>query len=190
MDWTDAAKEELLDAARAVIVAVVTGEPAASAPTTNPALMRPGGCFVSLHERATHALRGCIGRFGADGAILDAVREMAAAVLEDSRFAHRRLRSGDMGNLDLEISVLSPLRPIAGPGSFEPLVEGIYVEIQGRTGCFLPQVARDTGWGREQLLNRLCSEKLGIEADAWRRTEARFWTFTVDIMGPAALVIA
>ena len=54
----------------------------------------------------------------------------------------------------------------------------------GRTGCFLPQVARETGWTREQLLGRLCSEKMGLPAAFWMQAGAQLMTFTTLIIGP------
>ncbi len=67
---------------------------------------------------------------------------------------------------------------------FEPLLDGIYLTIAGRSGCFLPQVARETGWSRERLLSQLCTEKLGIAAELWKSPEARLQTFSTQMIGP------
>ena len=54
-----------------------------------------------------------------------------------------------------------------------------------RTGTFLPQVARETGWTREQLLAQLCTEKMGLSSVAWQGPDARLLTYRTVICGPA-----
>ena len=78
----------------------------------------------------------------------------------------------------------------AGASAFEPLEHGIYLQLAGRTGCFLPQVARETRWTREQLLARLCTEKLGVDPRAWQAGDARLFTFSVLVLGPEPFVTA
>jgi AMMECR1 domain-containing protein len=80
------------------------------------------------------------------------------------------------------------MKPAKSCLDFDPSIHGIFLTIGGRGGCFLPQVARDTGWAREQLLARLCSEKLGMPADAWKQPPARLFTFTAEILGPERFV--
>jgi AMMECR1 domain-containing protein len=67
---------------------------------------------------------------------------------------------------------------------FELLTDGIHLTIGGRVGVFLPQVARETGWLREQLLARLCTEKLGMPPTAWQLPEAKLQIFSTRILGP------
>ena len=179
-------KRRLLDAARETICAVLRDPrpPPPPPPCPDPALLRPGGCFVSLHERGTHRLRGCVGRMDATRPLWAAVHHAASGVLEDPRFRHEPVRLNDLSRLEIEISVLSPMRPAETPLDFDPRHEGIYLTHAGRSGCFLPQVARETGWDREQLLGRLCTEKLGVAAGAWRDPDARLLTFTTLVIGP------
>jgi AmmeMemoRadiSam system protein A len=153
----------------------------------DPELTAPAGCFVSLHHRLTRQLLGCVGRLDTEQPLWDNVRETARAVLHDPRFANQRIRWGDIPNLVLEISVLSPPRQAASPLDFELLRDGIHLVIGGRSGFFLPQVARDTGWTPEQLLDRLCTEKLSLPANAWRSPDARLHTFIVEVVGPEAV---
>ena len=56
------------------------------------------------------------------------------------------MRLDELPLLSIEVSILSPPHPAASPEDFEPTEEGIYLTIANRTGCFLPQVARETGW--------------------------------------------
>jgi uncharacterized protein len=186
---TLAQQQFLLNTARSVIRGALHGQAPLTPPQVNDALLlSPAGAFVSLHEIGTHRLRGCVGRLQADDPLIRTITETAANVLGDPRFAGHRVTSADLSRLDIEISVLSPLQPMADPLDFEPLGEGIYLTIAGRSGTFLPQVARQTGWTREQLLSRLCVEKLGVPADAWQLPDARLHKYTVTLIGPVPFV--
>ena len=66
---------------------------------------------------------------------------------------------------------------------FQRETHGIFLSVEGRGGCFLPQVARETGWSKEQLLQRLCMEKLGLGPQAWQQPTARLCRFTAEIIG-------
>jgi AmmeMemoRadiSam system protein A len=154
-------------------------------PADDPHLAAPAGCFVSLHKRETHQLRGCVGRIDAKGPVHEAVLSAAQSVLEDPRFVTNPVMLSELSELELEISLVSPLKEALHPLDFDPQIDGIYLTIQNRSGCFLPQVARETGWAKEHLLSRLCSEKLGLTAMAWSRPGARLQTFQTLIIGPA-----
>lgn len=151
-------------------------------------LQQPAGCFVSLHESGTHRLRGCVGRLDAKTALGETVAAMSRAVLTDPRFATDPVTPAEFATLDIELSILSPLIPAQGPHDFEPLDDGIYLTHGECSGCFLPQVARETGWSKEQLLNRLCTEKMGLPAIAWRHPAARLYRFTTLQIGPEPFV--
>jgi AmmeMemoRadiSam system protein A len=175
----------LLDAARAVIRSMLAGQPLPEVHTDEPALLQPAGCFVSLHEQVTHRLRGCVGRMEATAPLLAAVCKASAGVLCDPRFRDRdAVCPHDLPNLEIEISILSPLRPAPGPLEFDLLNDGIYLKLGGRSGVFLPQVARETGWTKEELLSRLCTEKMGLPPDAWRLPGAQLLIFSTQIVGP------
>jgi AmmeMemoRadiSam system protein A len=161
---------------------------AAALPPVNPSsptVLQPAGCFVSLHARPTHALRGCIGRLDAAAPMLQAILSAAWSVLDDPRFANQRVTLPELPTLMVEISILGLLAPAPSPLAFEPLRDGIYLTIGDRSGVFLPQVARETRWPREQLLDRLCAEKLGLPARSWQQPNAKLQTFPSMILGPA-----
>jgi AmmeMemoRadiSam system protein A len=187
MPFSDEQRRRLLDVARAAIRATVFGrpvEPPADA-GDDPELKQPAGCFVSLHEAGTHRLRGCVGRLEAREPVLRAVHDAAVSVPGDPRFEHcDPIRPDELPRLEIELTILSPLRDVPHPLDFEPLAHGIYLTLGGHGGCFLPQVARDTGWDREQLLERLCTEKLGLPPHAWRHPSAKLQTFDAEIIGP------
>src|SRR5205814_1933452 len=91
-----------------------------------PDLHQPAGCFVSLHEHANHRLRGCVGRLDHNLPLAQAVRETAADVLRDPRFLAHPVTSRDVGELEIEVSVLSPPREASSPLDFD-LADGIYL---------------------------------------------------------------
>jgi AmmeMemoRadiSam system protein A len=189
MEFTAAQERMLLDVARAAIRQALGADVSNGDITEScedPALMQPAGCFVSLHQRVARRLRGCVGRLDAQGPLLIVVRETAANVLNDPRFTEQPVTLAELSELELDISVLSPLKEAPTPLHFEPLTDGIYLTFGDRAGCFLPQVARETGWTREQLLDRLCTEKLGVPAATWRNPKAQLQVFSTVLVGPDA----
>lgn len=173
----------LLDHARNVIRHRLAQQAFTPPAAPSAELMQLAGSFVTLHEQQTNRLRGCVGRLDATMPLWDCVTYTAGAALDDPRFANDRLTLADLPKLTIEISVISPPYP-SHPTQFDLLNEGIVLQLGGRTGCFLPQVARETGWGREQLLSRLCSEKLGLAPELWRHPEAKLFAFNVEVVGP------
>ena len=174
----------VLDLARFFVRSALGDAPSTAPDQSAPFLREPSGCFVSLHALEGHQLRGCVGRIDAAQPLIEALRGASASVLKDPRFARRPVRMDELPSLSLEVSVLSAPHPASSPEDFEPTEQGIYLTIANRTGCFLPQVARETGWTREQLLDRLCVEKLGLAASSWRSPQARLDVFSVQVIGP------
>jgi AmmeMemoRadiSam system protein A len=147
----------------------------------DPALGQPRGAFVTL--KTAGRLRGCIGQFTADGPLWQTIARMArAAAVEDPRFIHERLRSEELDRLDIEISVLSPLQRTDDPLSLELGTHGIYVRNGPWAGCFLPQVATETGWSKEEFLTHCCAGKAGLRPDAWRDPATEVYLFTAEII--------
>ena len=183
MDFTPHQRSALLDVARTAILAALERSVSSNGAPDDPALHQPAGCFVSLHAVSTRALRGCVGRLDSSMSLHAAVSKAARDVLFDPRFDGDPVTRLELPYLELEISVLSPLQLIDHPLNFE-LEHGIYICHERRGGCFLPQVARQTGWSKEQLLDRLCSEKLGIDSGAWRDAQVKAYTFMTCVIGP------
>jgi len=186
---TEEHRRFLLDAARQTIQRVLKGDPPGEIPqTTDPVLKMPAGCFVSLHDRRTHRLRGCVGRLQTPDPLIKTIHETAQSALEDPRFRFDPVTLAELFHLELEVSILSPLEPAANPLDFDPPNDGICLICDGRSGTFLPQVARETGWTREQLLTRLCTEKMGLSANAWRNPAARLLKYKTVLIGPVPFV--
>jgi len=151
------------------------GQPSEYAPVLN----EHRGAFVTLYKGKK--LRGCIGRMSSDIPLYQLVRDMAvAAALYDDRFLP--LQKQELGDLEIHISVLSPLEEIKDVGQIQLGKHGILVESRGRSGVFLPRVATETGWSLEEFLGHCSRDKAGLGWDGWRT--ARIFVFTtIDIQG-------
>ena len=126
------------------------------------------GAFVSLHKHGR--LRGCIGHFGEDIPLHEIVAEMArAAAFEDPRFPP--VTADELADIDIEISVLTPMRRIQSLDEFELHRHGIYIRKGYRSGTFLPQVADEVNWTKEEFVSHCAQDKAGIGWDGWRDAE-------------------
>ena len=178
----DEQKQTLLKVARETVEAVIRRQKITMITSDDPELNAPCGCFVTLKNR--DRLRGCIGRFISDRPLIELVAEMAkASATGDPRFFTDPITVGELGKLDVEISVLSPLKLTDDPLSLKLGVDGIYIKRGSASGCFLPQVATETGWSKEEFLSYCCAHKAGLAADAWKEPETEVYLFTADVFG-------
>ena len=175
------AQAELLRIARAVVEAAAKGLPAPDCrPDGLPELEEHLGAFVTLNERGQ--LRGCIGRFLPDEPVWRVVAAMArSAAMEDPRF--QPVGEGELKDIDIEISVLSPLRKTEDPLSLELGVHGIYIRRGGRSGTFLPQVATEHNMSKEKFLSTCCAHKAGLPPDAWKDPTTEVYLYTAQVFG-------
>ncbi len=179
---SEEARETLLRLARTAVEAAVRDEPLPDFEVDHPELQGEQGAFVTL--RTNGDLRGCIGRFVAQRPLWQVVKEMAvSAATRDPRFFDRRLRPSELDDLSVEISVLSPLERIEDPMSEMELgTHGVYIRRGAASGCFLPQVAEETGWTKEQFLAHCCAGKAGLPEDAWKDPQTEVLIFTAEII--------
>ena len=179
---SDSAGKMLLGIARQAVEGAVRGVRPQLPQVEDPELCQPQGAFVTLR---THGrLRGCIGQFIAEKPLYQIVHEMAlASATEDPRFFAMRLRPAELDGLDIEISVLSPLRRVKDPmAEVELGTHGIYIRQGYRSGCFLPQVATETGWSKEEFLCQCCAGKAGLPPYAWKDPKSEVLVFTAEII--------
>jgi AmmeMemoRadiSam system protein A len=150
-------------------------------PSASPKLSAPRGAFVTLRSGKWPGapLRGCIGRMGAKDALIRVIKEMAAAAaFEDPRFPP--LEKREFANISIEVTVLSPMRVIGSVEEIEVGRHGVLMSKGWHQAVFLPQVAPEQGWNREELLVNLCY-KAGLPADAWSSDGAKFQVFEGQI---------
>ncbi len=168
-------REELLRIARRATVAyVVEGRMPEEAPV-HPKLSAPGAAFVTF--RSGSRLRGCIGYTEPHSPLYRIVQECAvAAATEDPRFP--RVTPEEVGDLRIEISVLTPLLPVR-PEDVRVGVHGLMISKGANRGLLLPQVAVEQGWDRQTLLSQVCV-KAGLPPDAWKK-DAELFSFTAEV---------
>lgn len=173
---TEEQRQELLRAARRTLEVFLSEGQSPIIETSSDALLQKRGAFVSLHKGP--ALRGCIGTFEASDPLLDTIQRMAvAAASTDPRFPKVNLE--ELGELTLEISVLSPLVETT-PEEIEVGRHGIYITRGFHRGVLLPQVATDNGWDRDTFLEHTCL-KAGLPPNAWKDPDARIERFSAEV---------
>ncbi len=175
------AKKELLSIARQAVEAAVRGEKLPEFKSTTDELQTKSGAFVTIKKQGR--LRGCIGQFSSELPLYQTVAEMAvASATQDPRFLADPITPAELSEIDIEISVLSPMRRIENPLDLELGKHGIYIKRGMRSGCFLPQVATEKGWSKEEFLSNCCWSKAGLEADAWKDKDIEVNVFTAEII--------
>ena len=175
---TQAAKHELLRLARSSIEEALRGHPPGRSKPANPSLLQAHGAFVTL--RVGGELRGCIGTLLAPGPLYQTVAKMArAAAFEDPRFPP--LSKEECGEVELEISVLTPLKKLDDPERIEVGRHGLCITRGRSGGVLLPQVATEQGWDRIRFLEETC-RKAGLPRDAWK-SGADISIFEAEVFG-------
>lgn len=173
---SDSDRKLLLDfVRRAIRTKFETGRspsPAAYRAEATPPMLKKMGAFVTLHS-ADGNLRGCIGEIEPYRPLYEAVTARACdAAFRDPRFFP--LRESEFASVVVEISALTPSRPVGDWHEIEIGRHGMTVSKNGRSAVFLPQVAPEQGWTLEETLSHLCV-KAGLRPDDFRSGA----TFTV-----------
>lgn len=181
MPLTTQERAQLLALARAGVETVVRHGPVPDAPDAGGVLDERRGCFVTLTNAGR--LRGCIGTFVPDAPLGKMIYEMGRAAARDPRFVTHPITPAELPQLDVEVSVLSPLTETEHPEQLQVGRDGIYLVGPGRSGCFLPEVATDQGWDAIEFLDYCCTHKAGLPADAWRDPGTKVFLFTSEKFG-------
>ena len=135
------------------------------------------GVFVTLNLNGN--LRGCIGRFTSPSSLHSTIRDMArSAAFDDPRFP--ALSKKEAPEIEIEVSVLSPLKRIQSIDEFKLGRDGIYMIKGYNHGTFLPQVAKETGWNTEEFLGHCARDKAGIGYYGWK--DAELYTYQTEVV--------
>lgn len=175
-------QQQLLEIARKSVESFVETGRMPEFTAKAPALNRKLGAFVTLEEYGE--LRGCIGSFTGDGShsLWQTVSEMAvAAASEDPRFIP--VQAKELPELKYEISVLGPLEKIDDWQKIEIGKHGVQIRKGFKGGVFLPQVATENNWGREEFLENLCGRKAGFPKDCYKDKNTEIYVFTAQVFG-------
>jgi AmmeMemoRadiSam system protein B/AmmeMemoRadiSam system protein A len=172
------ARAELLGIARRAIAETVRDSQRMEAKSANPALQTPQGAFVTITIGGE--LRGCIGTFREDTPLFRTVAQMAvAAAREDPRFPP--LTAAELPKIHVEISALTPMKPVADVREIEVGRHGLYITKGFNSGVLLPQVATEYGWDRTTFLEQTC-RKAGLPKNAWQEG-AKILSFEAEVFG-------
>jgi AmmeMemoRadiSam system protein B/AmmeMemoRadiSam system protein A len=167
---------ELLKIARQSVEAAVNGKPAPAFLPPEGKLTNDGAAFVTI--TISDRLRGCIGYTDAMMPLYKCVSDCAvSAAMRDPRFP--QLTKSEYPQIDIEISVLTPLVVVENIDEIEVGRDGLMISRGGRRGLLLPQVATDYGWDRQEFLLNTC-RKAGLPDDAWKEG-ARIEKFTAFV---------
>lgn len=180
-----AQKKRLLEIARNSIKTYLKTGKKLDVSESDPQLLVAAGAFVTLHERAE--LRGCIGNLIGSQPLYLTIRDMAVeSSVDDPRFSPIKLN--ELNNIDIEISVLSPLEKIDSIEKIELGVHGVLLKKGFNSGVFLPQVATETKWSKEEFLSNLCAHKAGLPADAWKDKTTDIYIFSALVFSEKELL--
>jgi AmmeMemoRadiSam system protein A len=155
----------------------VKGKPVPDFKIESPILKENRGAFVTLQKQGQ--LRGCIGYIEGHGPLHHTIQEMAeAAAFRDPRFSP--VKEKELSELDIEISVLTPLQRIKDVNEIQVGTHGIYIKKGWYSGLLLPQVATEYGWDRQTFLEHTC-QKAGLPSTAWKEKDTEIYIFSADI---------
>lgn len=177
MMLTEAEKKTLVNIVKKSIECKLTGKNVPEFNIDSEVLKEKKGAFVTL--RKNENLRGCIGYIEARKPLYKTVSEMAiAAAFNDPRFPP--LKSNELKDVTLEISVLSPLKKVDDINEIEVGVHGLYITKGFHSGLLLPQVATEYRWDRLTFLEETC-HKAGLHSDAWKDEGTNIYIFSADV---------
>ncbi|MEW6586052.1 MAG: AmmeMemoRadiSam system protein B [Nitrospirota bacterium] len=174
--YSNEERKELLSLARNAVNEHVINGKEIDPEMRNPKLRTDGAVFVTIKENGS--LRGCIGHVRPVMPLYQSViKNAVAASSSDPRFPP--LKKEELSGIDMEISVLSPLRPVKDAKEIEVGRHGLVIRRGLQSGLLLPQVASENGWDRETFLDQLCV-KAGLPKGAWK--DAELYSFTAEII--------
>ncbi len=175
---SDACRARLLEIARLSIDQYVKYRKKPRLEVKEPELLELGAAFVTLTHKGQ--LRGCIGYTEAFKPLYQTILDCAiSAATGDPRFLP--VTPDELMEIDIEISVLSPLKKVDDIEEIQVGHHGLMIEKGFRKGLLLPQVATEYGWDREAFLEHTCL-KAGLPPDAWRKG-AKIYLFSAEIFG-------
>ncbi len=183
--YTPDEKREMLELAREAIWCALRKEPFAPVPS-HARLMQPAAAFVTL--RVDNQLRGCIGYIESVKPLAVTVAEVAVkAACEDARFPPLQLN--ELGQLSVEISVLSPLTQIRTVDEIKVGTHGVTVAYSNRRALLLPQVADEFGFDAPSLVEAAI-RKAGIPPEAAGSSDFDMFTFEAEVFSDSGHTVA
>ena len=179
IELTSEHKKTLLKIARESIASAVHDKKPPVYKINDTALNINCGAFVTLH--IDNNLRGCIGNITAETPLWKTVRNMAEeSALKDPRFYP--LTPDEFNKVDIEISVLSPIKKIKDIEEIKVGKHGLLIKKGFYQGLLLPQVATDYKWNMIQFLEQTCY-KAGLDKNCYRDKATEIFIFSAIVFG-------
>ena len=170
-------KKTLLDVAKETITSAVNKQSIPDFKITDAVLNLKCGAFVTIHKNGN--LRGCIGHIIGTTALYRTITKMAVeAALHDPRFEPVMPR--ELGDIDIEISVLSPFEKITDISEIEVGVHGLFIKNGFYQGLLLPQVATEYNWDLKQFLEHTC-QKAGLPRECYKGKGCEIFIFSATV---------
>ena len=188
---TEEDKTQLLILARKAIVSFLEKRqmPDVSNVGISDRLKSPRAAFVTLNKimepappgpRKNYQLRGCIGDiFPRQPLYKSVISNAVNAAVNDPRFYP--VGKDELKDITIEISALTPPKPVGSVEDIRIGIDGVVLNKNGYSAVFLPQVAPEQNWSRDEMLEHL-SQKAGLPADGWKQG-ASFLTFQAEVFG-------
>lgn len=136
------------------------------------------GVFTTLYDQ-DKTLRGCIGKIETDAPLYKTVPTTTRdAALSDSRF--NALTADEIPHITMHLSILSSPQKI----TYQHIVvgkDGVILQLDNKSALFLPEVALEQKWTKEQMLDNLAL-KAGLDQKAWHSNKSvlkKFNTITI-----------
>ncbi len=177
--YSESEKKFLLSLARQTIQDYLGGRKRERPVEVSENLEEYRGVFVTLHKKGH--LRGCIGHIEGTEPLWKAVADLSIeSAMHDPRFPS--VRNEELDDIDIEISVLTPLERIEDVEVVKVGQHGLYIKKGFFAGLLLPQVAVEWGWDRDKFLDQTCL-KAGLTAGCWKDKDAEIYVFSAEIFG-------
>ena len=173
-------KQILLKVARETIETYIKTGKTPTFKIVDSPLNEENGSFVTLHKKGQ--LRGCIGNIIGKLPLWETVRDMTIeSATDDPRFP--AVTENELEQIDIEISVLTHPKRIKNIDEFHLGEHGVIIKRGSDQGVFLPQVAKETSWSKEEFLSSLCSHKADLSPDAWKDKTTEIHIFSAQVFG-------
>lgn len=141
------------------------------------------GAFVTL--TIDRELRGCIGYIVANKPLYEIVYEVAKkSAFEDPRFYP--LTEEEVNHIEIEVSVLSPLRQIKSIDEIKIGEHGLVIQKGPFHGLLLPQVATRYNWTVKEFLEHTC-QKAGLSKNEWKDPQTKIEVFSAEVFSESEI---
>lgn len=175
---TEQQKQKIIGLARETLSCYLAGKDLPPVVADDPVLQEKRGVFVTLKKAGK--LRGCIGYIQPVEPLASAVRNVAVqSATADPRFPS--VSYDELKNISIEVSVLTVPERVKSADDVVLGRDGVIVKKGYRQGVFLPQVADETGWNKEEFLSNLCLHKAELPPDSWKQPGTEIYTFQAEV---------